>query len=151
MSKEKKSFFERLTGAVRVPEDDRYAEDAPRDLLGELEEEVESEAELTVDVYQTPTQVVIRTMAAGVRPDDLEVQVGRESVTIRGTRAEERTIREEDYFHRELYWGTFSRTIILPVEVETDEVEATERHGLITVKLNKIDKARQTKVRVKTS
>ncbi len=72
-------------------------------------------------------------------------------VTIKGKREEAREVSEDDYFHRELYWGSFSRTILLPEEIDVEAAEATERHGLLMIKLPKIDKRRQTKLRVKAT
>ena len=68
-------------------------------------------------------------MVAGVRPEDLEVTIGRDMVTIKGKREESRTISEENYFSKELYWGKFSRTILLPQEIEPEEAEATAVRG----------------------
>ena len=72
-------------------------------------------------------------------------------VTIKGKRDSDKTIEEEDYFHRELYWGSFSRTVLLPHEVDVEGAEATENNGMLTIRLPKIDKDRQTKLRVKAS
>src|SRR3989338_6111578 len=78
--------------------------------------------------------------------------ISRDMITIKGNR-EDNTVNidDEDYFHRELFWGSFSRVILLPQEIEIEEAEATERHGLLTIKLPKINKDRQTKLRVKAS
>jgi HSP20 family protein len=103
-----------------------------------------------VDVYETPGEIIVQTMVAGVRPDDLEISVARDMVTVRGAREESRTIEEENYFAKELYWGKFSRAISLPQEVEPEEVEATERHGLLTIKIKKVDKEKKNNVRVKS-
>ncbi|HEY4504072.1 MAG TPA: Hsp20/alpha crystallin family protein [Candidatus Paceibacterota bacterium] len=160
MAKEKKSFFERLTGSVRV-DDERENKD--RDINKEevetkeikknssnwIEEE-EKDGELTVDVYQTPEMIIIKTMIAGVRPEDLDISITRDMVTIKGRREEEKVVRDEDYFARELYWGSFSRTISLPSEIDVDESEAVEKHGLLILKLPKLDKKRQSKLKVKT-
>jgi len=113
-------------------------------------EEDDEEAELSVDLYQTPTDIVVQTMVAGVKPEDLEISVARDIVTIRGEREESRTIDEDNYFTKELYWGKFSRTISLPAEVEPEEVEATERHGLLTIKIKKVDKEKKNSVKVKS-
>lgn len=113
-------------------------------------EEENDEAELSVDVYQTPTDIVIQTMVAGVRPEELELSIARDIMTIHGKREESRSIDEENYFIKELYWGKFSRTISLPQEVEPEEVEATERHGLITIKLQKVDKEKKNTVKVRS-
>ena len=113
-------------------------------------EEENEEAELSVDVYQTPTDIVIQTMVAGVKPEDLELSISRDMITIRGEREESRTVDEDNYFTKELYWGKFSRTISLPAEVEPEEVEATERHGLLTVKIKKVDKEKKNTVKVRS-
>jgi HSP20 family protein len=89
-------------------------------------------------------------MVAGVRPEDLQINIARDMITIKGKREENRTINEDNYFTKELYWGAFSRTILLPQEIETEEAEATERHGLLTIKLPKIDKDRKMNLKVKS-
>lgn len=156
MTKDKRSFFERLTGAVKMNSDERELEIKPAkknggDLAQWMEEEPEKEGELTIDVYQTPDMIVVKSMIAGVRPEDLDVTITRDMVTIRGKREEERVENEDDYFVRELYWGSFSRTIQLPQEVDVDEAEAIEKHGLLILKLPKLDKKRQSKLKVRTA
>ncbi len=149
MAKDNRSFFERLTGAVRVeenPEEDGGAIVKSNQMFNDT---LAEEGELSVDVYQNPTEIIIKTMVAGVKPEDLDVSISREMVTIKGKREEERTISKEDYFHKELYWGSFSRTIILPQEVDVDSAEATEKHGLLILRLPKLNKNRQTKVKVR--
>lgn len=160
MSKEKRSFFERLTGTVRMDEESSPKGKSKKeslqvdhdDKLGNswIDEESEKEGELTVDVYQTPEMIVIKSMIAGVRPDDLDVTIARDVVTIRGKREEERVANEDDYYVRELYWGSFSRTIQLPEEIDVDEAEAIEKHGLLILKLPKLDKKRSSKLKVRT-
>lgn len=145
----KKSFFERLTGAVKVNEDEDY------EIMEEESEEPEKritedvEGQLTVDVYQTANEIVIKTMVAGVRSEDLDVAITRDMVTIKGKREEERNLSSDDYFHKELYWGSFSRTILLPQEVDIEGAEAVEKHGLLIIRLPKLDKDRQAKIKVK--
>lgn len=154
--KERRSFFERLTGAIRMPEN---ADEEERGMNGaksavpggEDEGAGVSEGELMIDVYQTPTDIVVKTMVPGVRPEDLDITITRDMVTVRGKREIERTISEENYFHKELYWGAFSRTVLLPQEVEIEEAEAIEKHGLLIIRLPKLDKNRQSKLRVKNN
>lgn len=152
----RRSFFERLTGAVRLDEDEDSVPETPSRGRGvrsvekeNMFEEVEEEAQLSVDVYNTPSEIVIRTMVPGVKPDSLDVSITRDMVTIRGERSEDRTVSDEDYVHRELYWGSFAREITLPEEISVDDAEAVEKHGLLTLRLPKLDKHRQTKLRVK--
>ncbi len=153
MAKDKRSFFERLTGTVRMDDESaetKVAKKGSGEVATWIEEESDKDAELTIDVYQTPEMIVVKAMIAGVRPEDLDVSITRDMVTIRGTREEERIARDEDYFTRELFWGSFSRTVQLPEEIDVDEAEAVEKHGLLILKLPKLDKKRQSKLKVKT-
>lgn len=143
----KKTFFERLTGTTKV---DRKEEKEISETKSWLEE-ADEEGQLTVDVYQTPDSIVIKTIVAGVKPEDLDISINRDMVTVRGKREEEKTTTDDNYFCKELYWGSFSRTIMLPQEVEPEEAEAIERHGLLIITLPKIDKEKQTKLKVKSN
>jgi HSP20 family protein len=151
----KRSFFEKLTGAVKVDDDFvlETKKDRSQNVIPEtyLEEEEMGDGQLTVDVYQTSTDIIIKTMVAGVRPEDLDISITRDVVTIKGKRESERLVRDDDYFNRELYWGSFSRTITLPQEIEIEESEAIEKHGLLIIKLPKLDKSKQAKLRVKNN
>ncbi|MBP6888800.1 MAG: Hsp20/alpha crystallin family protein [Candidatus Pacebacteria bacterium] len=108
------------------------------------------EGELSVDVYQTQNEIIIEAMVAGVKPEDLHISITRDMVTVRGRRDGNTSVTHDDYFYKELYWGTFTRTILLPHEVEIEEAEAVEKHGLLIIRLPKVDKARQTKLKVKS-
>jgi HSP20 family protein len=171
----RRSFFERLTGAIRLEEDDldipeddyapapaRYEEDAPkapahhgrhmidpRGHRGHLAPEDDAEGELGVDLIDTPDSVVVRAMVAGVRPVNLDIQISRQAVTIRGSREEESFSSSEDHVVRELYWGTFSRTVDLPAEVDIESAVAKEKNGLLTIVMPKVDKERRAKLSVK--
>jgi len=158
MSK-KLSFFDRLAGNILPNEEEEESRDLPIKMegngkngaKGEWGEEEEEEGQLAVDVYQTPSEIVIEAMIAGVRPDNLNVSITRDMVTIRGKRQEVNTVENENYFHKELYWGAFSRSIVLPHEIDIENAEASEKHGLLTIKLPKTDKSRQTKLKVRSS
>ena len=183
-TKEKRSFFERLTGTVKMDDDENEVSAADSRSSGKFKkvgmnngngsgrsgtssagsagnlsglesgadwiENESQDAELTVDVFQTPDSIVIKAMTAGVDPNDLDISIARDMVVIRGHREEEKTARTDDYFVQELYWGSFSRTISLPEEVDVDESDAVCKHGLLILKLPKLDKKRQTKLKVKT-
>jgi HSP20 family molecular chaperone IbpA len=164
MSK-RKSFLERLTGGIRLDEEEEVEEATPRmsmsskkinlpikdnNLPKEPKWEEEVDAELTVDLYQTPTDIIVQTMVAGVQPDNLTISITRDMITIKGKREENQSIDEGNYFVHELYWGSFSRTISLPEEVDPEEAEAIEKHGLLIIKLPKLDKHRETKLKIKS-
>ena len=171
--KKKRSFFEKLTGAVPADEfddfdfeDEEEAGDTPtrRDrrptFLEEDEEDEphhsiesiaeETDGQLSVDVINTDDAIIIKSMLAGVKPSDIDIDIARDMVTIRGEREEAHEVSEKDYYHKELYWGGFSRNILLPEEVDVDTAEATEKNGLLTLTLPKLDKSRKTKVHVKS-
>lgn len=169
--KKKPSFFERLTGGVQVEDEFEYQEeqadqDVPRKMqptshlkikddsastMTDWSVDEAHEGQLTVDVFNTPTHIIIKTLVAGVKREDLDISISRDIVTIKGKREEERNIQDSDYFHKELYWGSFSRTISLPHEIDIDGAEATENLGMLTIRLPKIDKGKQTKLRVMKS
>jgi HSP20 family protein len=167
MTKQRRSFFERLMGTDDVPErveeergtdrENRAKKLALKKNGKDTEERVESaeesgaEGQLTIDVYQTPDDIIVKTMVAGVRPEDLDISITRDMVTIKGMREEAREVTDDKYFHRELYWGAFSRSVVLPEEVDVESAEATERHGLLIIRLPKIDKHRETKLKVKSN
>jgi len=158
MKHKKRSFFEKLTGAINVEEDDLLDEEVTvRTTAGDsnnaLEEdnwpeESEQEAELTVDVYQTPDEIVLQTIVAGVNPTELDVTITRDMVTVAGRRERVQETMNDDYFHQELYWGAFSRTILLPEEIDVEGSQAVEKHGILTLHLPKIDKKKKTKLEV---
>lgn len=163
----KPSFLERLTGSKQAEEYDRILDDDHQfgedDNLAVAEDETEEaweddrtestpqEGELPVDMYQTEDAIVIRALVAGVSPTDLDISITRDMVTIRGTREEFQEAHDDSYFHRELFWGSFSRTLLLPEEVAIDQAEAQEKHGLLEIKLPKLDKHRSTQLKVRTN
>ncbi|MGH7175660.1 MAG: Hsp20/alpha crystallin family protein, partial [Minisyncoccia bacterium] len=84
-------------------------------------------------------------------PDELALSISRDLVAIEGSRMERENVTAGDTFTRELFWGSFARTISLPVEVDVDNSSASAKDGLLTIILPKLDKARQTRLRVKAS
>lgn len=162
----KRSFFERLTGSIQLEDDDfeeelsiessmekKFPANTKTNLRTEEQEWMAQEAEegqLTVDVYQNAADLYVETMVAGVRPEDLHITITRDMITIRGKREQARKVNDEDFFTRELYWGSFSRVISLPAEVEAEEAEAIEKHGLLVIRLPKINKDKQTNLKVKS-
>ena len=168
MAKEKRSFFERLTGTASIDDySDSFDEEEMLPPIGREKHlkidadengaepgnwiEEEEEGQLSVDVYQTADHIILKAVVAGVKPEHLDVSITRDMVTIKGKREEQKEVTEENYFYKELYWGSFSRTILLPQEVEVDGAEANEKHGVLIIKLPKIDKDRETKLKVKAS
>lgn len=164
----KPSFLERLTGGSQSDDYDRILDEnhqfGEEDDLAVEEEYPEEESweddhnassqqegELPVDMYQTDDAIIIRALVAGVSPNELDISITRDMVTIRGTREEFQEAHDDNYFHRELFWGSFSRTLLLPEEVTIDEAEAQEKHGLLEIRLPKLDKHRSTQLKVRSN
>ena len=105
MFKDKESIFKKLAHLVnsdRNEDDFEDVEEEQVDDRGDWMEEENSEGQLTIDMHQTPKGIIIQTIVAGVRPEDLDISINREMVVIKGKRESSKTISREDYFHQEL-------------------------------------------------
>ncbi len=113
------------------------------------EDVAEPEGQLTVDVFQTPEEIVVQSAIAGVKPEDIDVNVTPDSVTIRGAREMDHTDEDADYLYQECYWGRFARSIILPQEIDPENAAVSFRNGILTVHLPKANKKKSKKLNVK--
>ena len=125
------------------------------DLIDEAErkdvsvvDNLEEEGQLSVDVYQDRDNVIIKSTIAGVRPEDIDVTIANDMVTIRGERKRDFEASSEDYFYQECYWGSFSRSVVLPVDVDIENVGADLKDGILTVILPKAAKSKARKIKV---
>ena len=176
-----KSFFERLTGSVRVNDDegeellagDSPVAAAPRPMRtkrrppesattgrvlhpiapsdGQVPSSVDDapeEGQLTVDIWDDGENLVIQSVVGGVKPEDVDISLQEDTLTIRGTRRRVHEVDEANFYYRELFWGTFSRSIILPEEVDFGKADATVKNGLLTIRLPKKDRS-EKKIRVR--
>lgn len=97
------------------------------------------EGQLSVDVAETPEEVIIRAAIGGIKPEDLDIFLSHDTVTIKGTRMhEEKEDIHTTYHYRECHWGGFSRTIILPSHVNADESSAKLKNSVLTIRLKKL-------------
>lgn len=143
--KNEKDIFVELAKVKSAPAPLKIEEeDAPA-----LMSEDDAEGQLTVDVYQDGDTIVVQSTVAGVKSEDVEVSITSESVAIRGKRERAREVEEKDYFYQECFWGSFSRSIILPYEVDPDKSTATIKDGVLTVKMPKLNRQKAKKVKVK--
>lgn len=113
------------------------------------EEEAEGfEGQLAVDVYQTEDEIIVKTPIAGVRPEDLDISVTDDVLTIKGERKRNEKIEEADYLVQECYWGSFSRSYILPVVVDAENASASIKDGVLTVAVPKEAKSKTRVIQV---
>lgn len=113
------------------------------------EQSDEIEGQLTVDVYQDGDDVVVQSTVAGVSPDDLDIHITPESVTVKGSREKSQKIEDKDYFYQECFWGRFSRSVILPVEVDPEKSTAIVKNGVLTVRMPQLNRQKGKKLKVK--
>src|SRR6056297_2562585 len=97
------------------------------------------EGELTVDVYQDETNIFIQAPVAGVSSNNLDVTLEDDMIEIKGVRKDPSNNKEKDYFHKECYWGAFSRKIILPASVNSDKAKAVLKNGVLIVEIPKVE------------
>ncbi len=182
MTKQKQSFFERLTGArtvnepvsqvpifeesseefvetygtpeaapmthVAMPQESRWTNDASENQNDTIAQD-DAEGQLTIDVYQTDDAIVIKSTIAGVKPEDLDVAINNDMVTIKGERKNEETVPNGNYYYQECYWGPFSRSILLPVDIISDKAEASLKNGILSIRLPKADTTRIKRIQVR--
>lgn len=107
-----------------------------------------AEGQLSIDVYQTPKDLVIKSTIAGVKTEDIDISINNDMLTIRGKRELAEDIKTEDYLYKECYWGAFSRSVILPMEVKTEKINAYLEDGVLTITLPKA-KPKNISIKVK--
>lgn len=104
---------------------------------------------LPIDMYQTDKELVVKTSIPGVKPEDIDISVVGDTLTIKGERKAEEETKRENYFYRERSYGTFSRSVTLPVPVEADKAEAKFEHGVLTLTLPKAETAKAKKIPIR--
>lgn len=124
--------------------------DTPVETTGDwLEESEDFEGQLAVDVYQTKDNVVIKAPIAGVNADDIDISVSEDVVTLRGERKEEKEVDRENYYVQECYWGSFSRSVILPTSTVAEKAQASLKDGVLTITIPKVAQDKIKKIKVK--
>ncbi len=109
----------------------------------------EEEGQLSVDIYQTEDAVIVKSTIAGATTDDIDISLVEDMLTIRGKREQPEAVANDAYLYRECYWGKFSRSIVLPVEIKSDKVIASIHNGVLTITLPKAHRSKTTTIRVK--
>jgi HSP20 family protein len=103
---------------------------------------VEDEGQLAIDVYQTDDALILIAPIAGVAESNLEVAITDEIISIRGTRSQNTQIPPENFFVQECYWGSFSRSYVLPVAVDPDSAAASLKDGILTISIPRVEKSK---------
>lgn len=106
------------------------------------------EGQLAIDVYQTEDEIIVKTPIAGVRAEDLDISVTDDVLTVKGERKQDEKIEESNYLVQECYWGSFSRSYILPVAVDAENASASIKDGVLVVKVPQEAKAKTRVIQV---
>jgi len=132
-------FFEESLGSA--------SDETPDNLVAELtsaksrsENTDDDMGTLTVDVYQDKENIIIKSTIAGVTANELDITINNDMVTVKGDRQPDEKIKSSEYFWQELYWGPFSRTVILPEEIDVEKAKATIKNGVLTIRMPKTKK-----------
>lgn len=163
-------FFDKLKGAETIKEDKptktsgKKKAEAKKIVLEEeeatpepepqkqapvkKEKKIQGEGQLAIDLYETDTEFIIRSTIAGVKPEDLDITVENDMVTIKGSREEKIEESGGKYYYQECYWGSFSRQIILPEEVDSDKAEASMKDGVLILRIPKVRKIQKKKISI---
>jgi HSP20 family protein len=103
---------------------------------------------LALDVTEDDDNFVVKASVPGINPDDLEITLTDNVLTIKGERKEEKEVDEDRYHLRERRFGTFSRSITLPVKVNEDGIEATCENGVLTLNVPKAEEIKPRRITI---
>lgn len=111
--------------------------------------EPQAEGSLTVDVFKDDGDIVIKAAVAGANKEDIEISFLDDMVSIRGSRQAETKINKDNYYYQEIFWGPFSRSIILPEEVDADGANANmDKKGVLTIRIPTLKKAKTKRLKI---
>lgn len=110
--------------------------------------ESELEGQLTVDVYHTDKEIVIRSIVGGANSQDIDININNDMVTIKGARKIPEDVAAENYYYKECFWGAFSRSIILPGDVDAERAQAGIKNGILVIRLPWLEKVKVKKIQV---
>ena len=106
-------------------------------------------AGLPVDMYQTANDIVVKASLPGFKPEEVDISITGDTLTIKGEHKEEEEAKDEDYFYRERRYGAFSRSLLIPVEIKSDKAEAVFENGVLTLTLPKAEETKPKQIKVK--
>ncbi len=109
----------------------------------------EGAAQFPVDMYQTDGEVVVKATLPGIKPEEVDITITGDALTIKGEHKEEKEVKEENYIRRERRYGSFTRTVLIPVSVQGDKAEASFEDGVLTLTLPKAEEIRPKQIKVK--
>ena len=108
-----------------------------------------SRGDLPIDMYQTANDVVVKASLPGFKPEEVDISIAGDTLTIKGEHKEEKEVKEEDYLYKERRYGSFTRSLPIPVQVKSDKAEAVFENGVLTLTLPKAEEIKPKQIKVK--
>jgi HSP20 family protein len=153
------SFLDKLKGAVEEEPKKKAKKAESKKIKVEAKEEpapkpvkkeeLPEEGQLAIDVFEDGDDIVIQSTIGGVKAEDLDIDIEDDLVTVRGSRKKTTESEGKNYFYQECYWGSFSRQVILPEEVDGSKADAVIKDGVLTLTIPKTNRKKKKKVAVK--
>lgn len=107
------------------------------------------EGQLALDMYETDDAVVVKAAVPGVKPDDIDITITGDTLTIKGELKAEEEVKRENYIYQERRYGAFSRSVSLPEGLNTDKAEATFENGVLTLNIPKAEAVKPKVIQIK--
>ena len=104
---------------------------------------------LAVDVYETDDDVIVKSAVPGVKPEDIDISLTGDTLTIKGETKFEEEVKEENFVRREMRYGSFARTVTVPVPVVADKADAEFEDGMLTLTLPKAEETKPKTIKIK--
>ena len=108
----------------------------------------EEEGELAVDLYEDKDELILQAVIGGVEINELDISITNDMITVRGERKKESKDKIEKVYYNECFWGPFSRSLILPQEINADKAKAIIKNGLLTIHLPKLMKTKRKTLKI---
>jgi len=105
----------------------------------------------TLDVYDEKDDLIVKAEIPGLTKDEIDISLDGNTLTIKGEKKKEEEVKEDDYYRCERSFGTFSRTIELPMEVKVDKVNASFKNVILEIRLPKAEEAKKNVVKVRVA
>lgn len=134
--------------SLREAMDRLFEESVVRPRSGELAPRMAGT--LAVDMWETEDDIVVKTAVPGVDPEDIDISLTGDTLTIKGETKVQQETEEDNYVCREMRYGSFSRSLTVPMPVKSDEAEAEFEDGMLTLRLPKAEEVKPKPIRIKS-
>jgi HSP20 family protein len=105
----------------------------------------------SIDMYDRKDEIVVKAELPGVEKEDIDLTISENSLTIKAESKKDEEVKEEDYYSREIHYGTYTRTLTLPAEVDSSKAKATFKNGILEIVLPKKEEAKPKEIKVESA